>query len=141
MNGVITDDYLPPITDADNSWVKLFKGINDKYNAGPALRPHRCSTATRLAYTATQALLEAGEDPTRESLVEAMEKGGFEGPSLAPYAYSDDDHSGIIGVAISKIANEEAEVISKVFTTDDGDGPVEETDDAPFEAPSSGMPE
>lgn len=140
MNGIIASDYLPSVSDAENSWVKLFKGVNDKYN--PDLEYDRTlQYGYALAYTATQALLAAGEDPTRESLVKAMEEGGFEGPALAPYGYSDSDHSGITGVAISKIEDLETKVITKVFVTDNGDGPVEEHDEAPFEAPANGMPE
>lgn len=140
MNGVITSDYMPSPTDSSNSWVTLFKGINDKAN--PDLPYDRTlQYGYSMAYTATQALLAAGEDLTRESLIEAMEKGGFTGPVLAPYAYSADDHSGATGVSISQIKDLEAAAISPVYVTDNGDGPVEETTEAPAEAPAGGMPE
>jgi len=140
MNGLITSDYMPAPTEESNSWVKLFKGINDKAN--PDLAYDRTlQYGYSLAYTATQALQAAGKDPTQESLIEAMEKGGFVGPVLAPYAYSKDDHSGATGVSISQINNLEAKAITPVFVTDDGDGPVEENKEAPAEAPAGGMPE
>lgn len=140
MNGVIASDFLPATTDESNSWVKLFKGINDEAN--PDLPYDRTlQYGYALAYTATQALLAAGEDPTRESLIEAMEKGGFAGPALAPYAYSPDDHSGLTGVSIVEIEDLEAKSISPVYITDAADGPVEEYTEAPAEAPAGGMPE
>lgn len=140
MNGVIASDFMPPTSDESNSWVKLFKGINDEAN--PDLPYDRTlQYGYALAYTATQALQAGGEDLTQESLIEAMQEGGFEGPALAPFAYSPDDHSGMTGVSITQIEDLEAESITPVYVTDVGDGPVEEYNEAPAEAPAGGMPE
>ena len=42
------------------------------------------------AYTTVQALQAAGKNPTRKSLVDAIEKVGadWKGPNLAPFRYS-----------------------------------------------------
>ncbi len=140
LNGMIASDFMPVPTDKSNSWVKLFEGINDKAN--PDLPYDRTlQYGYSLAYTATQALMAAGEDLTRESLLAAMEEGGFEGPVLAPYAYAKDDHSGATGVTISQIKKLEASQITPVYVTDNADGPVEEYSGELVEAPAGGMPE
>nr|WP_246280206.1 ABC transporter substrate-binding protein [Nocardioides daedukensis] len=80
------------------------------------------------AYTFVQALKAAGDDPTRESIVEALEeKGGdFEGPALAPLRYSADSHMGVSGMQVVKLKNGTAEPLTGVLVTDIGDAPIEE---------------
>ncbi len=139
-DGMLTGQFMALATDADNSWVKLFSEINSKYN--PDI-PYDFTVqyGFALAYTATQALLAAGEELTRESFVEAIEKGGFEGPGLVPLAYSEDDHSGYTGAQVVEIKDLAFSAVSPTYTTDAGDGAVEQYDGTLAEAPTSGMPE
>jgi len=94
-----------------------------------------------LAYTIAQALSAAGEDPTRESLLAAMDEGGFTGPALTPYAWSADDHAGMTGIRVMQIDDLVAKPVSPVYVTDAADGPVEEYDTPQPEAPANGVPE
>lgn len=138
--GIITTQWLAPVDDAENSWTKLFTKITEKYS--PDLTyDFTMEYGYALAYTATQALLAAGEDLTRESLIEAIEKGGFEGPGLTPLALSADDHSGYTGTRIVQFKDGVQTSISDVFVTDTGDGAVETASDEPAEAPADGLPE
>ena len=51
------------------------------------------------AYTFVQALKAAGQNPTRASIIAAVENSHWtDGPGLTPYAYSSSDHNGFTGV-------------------------------------------
>ncbi|HWJ09357.1 MAG TPA: ABC transporter substrate-binding protein [Nocardioides sp.] len=138
--GTIAGNYLPP-TDPANSWFKAFSAINDEYGKGIELS----ATAIHgyaLGYAVVQALLAAGEDPTRESLIEAVAGGKLTlGPSPTPFAYSADDHSGMTGVQVVEIDKLRTKELTKPMVTDDGDGPVEESTVATEEAPENGIPQ
>ena len=94
-----------------------------------------------VAYTFVQAMFNAGRNPTRQDLVNAIQAGLPQGPILAPYAYSATDHAGMTGAYIAKIEN-------GVFVQE---GPVLVTDTTPTgaitafsgteqTAPASGVP-
>ena len=63
-----------------------------------------------LAYTFVEALQRAGANPTRQSIVHAIEKGGLTGPGLVPFRYSKDSHAGYTGAQIGEIKNGETAV-------------------------------
>jgi branched-chain amino acid transport system substrate-binding protein len=138
--GLVGVSYLVASGDDSNSWVKMFKGIHEEYNTED---PWDGTTLYGLAsaYTMVQALKAAGEDLTRESFIEAVEKGGFTGPGLVPLAWSEGDHNGYTGGAITVIKGGENVIDSPVYVTDDGDGPVEEHTGTPPEAPADGLPQ
>lgn len=140
IEGMISDEYFASIDETDNSWIKLFDGINKKYNPGMPL-DRTLVYGYSLAYTAAQAIAAAGENPTRESLVAAMEKGGFEGPGLTPFSYSDDDHSGYTGAVVTQIKDLKPVRVSPVYVTGHGDDPVEEHEAESAEAPANGIPD
>ena len=97
------------------------------------------------AYTFVQALQAAGEDLTRDGIVEALEESGgsFEGPGLAPFRYSADSHLGISGMRVVELKGGSPEPLTDVEVTDIGDADITTddsgaADDAP---PESGIPE
>ena len=94
--GIITDGYLPSLG-SSNSWITLFKKIHAQYL--PAKMPFDGNVAYGLAvgYTFVQAMFKAGRNPTRQDLLNAINGGLPQGPSVAPYAYSASDHNGITG--------------------------------------------
>ena len=56
------------------------------------------------AYTFVQALKAAGQNPTRASIVAAVQNSHWtDGPGLTPYAYSSTDHNGFTGVQMVAI--------------------------------------
>ena len=73
IEGAITDAYLPSPTDASNGWIKLFQKIHDKYDA-KAPFDGNVEYGMASAYTFAQALQNAGKTPTRQGLVDAVEK-------------------------------------------------------------------
>ena len=140
LEGAISDAYLPLITDTSNSWTKLFLKVNDQFN-NSAPYDGNVEYGMALAYTTVQALKAAGKDLTRGSLVAAVEKGGFTGPGLVPFRYSTTDHSGFAGTQVVQIHNGAAAPVGPVYTTDDGDGPLEEYTTAQPDAPANGIPD
>jgi ABC-type branched-subunit amino acid transport system substrate-binding protein len=107
LNGAITDGYLPSESDAANPWIHEFKNvIKPKYDAQ---NPWDGNTeyGMAVAYTMVQLLRAAGRNPTRASLVQALEAKGstFKGPGLVPLGYSKNVHYGYQGVQMAKVQN------------------------------------
>jgi branched-chain amino acid transport system substrate-binding protein len=123
VEGAVTDGYLPSSSDLTNSWVKLFKKIHDQYDA-KAPFDGNVEYGMAAAYTFAQALKAAGQNPTRQSLVEAVNKGGFTGPGLVPFRYSKTDHGGYAGAQIGVLKNGKITLIGQPLTTDPGSGPI-----------------
>ena len=95
------------------------------------------------AYTTVQALQAAGQNPTRDGLVEAIETAGadWEGPVLAPFRYSADSHMGTSGMSISRITGTSTEEVRPVQLTDIGDAEITESDTEAATPPESGIPD
>jgi hypothetical protein len=96
------------------------------------------------AYAFVQALQAAGKDVTRESIIKVLEEKGstFEGPQLAPFRYSKDNHLGIGGVQVTQLKGGAGQELTKVLVTDLGDVPItEDTSGAAEDAPpANGIP-
>ena len=103
IGGTISDTYLPMLTDATNPWVTLFKSIEATY--APSLPwDGNVEYGMSEAYTFVQALKAAGQNPTRASIVAAVQNSHWtDGPGLTPYAYSSTDHNGFTGVQMVAI--------------------------------------
>ncbi|MYX38375.1 MULTISPECIES: ABC transporter substrate-binding protein [unclassified Streptomyces] len=140
MDGIITDTYMPPTNDASNSWIKLFRGIHDKYI--PKLPfDGNVEFGMSMAYTFVQALQGAGKNPTRESLVKAVEKGGFTGPGLVPFRFSGDSHAGYTGVQIGILkGSTEVALQGTPLVTDSERGAITPYTTAQPQAPADGIP-
>jgi ABC-type branched-subunit amino acid transport system substrate-binding protein len=106
LNGMITDTYLPVLTDSSNTWVTAFKSILSKYDPG-APWDGNTEYGLSLAYTFVQALHAAGRNLTRSGLVNALQQKGrtFSGPGLVPLTYSPSVHYGYQGGQVLQYAN------------------------------------
>ena len=139
-SGIITDGYLPSLGSTNNSWITLFKTIHSQYI--PKL-PFDGNVAYGLAvgYTFVQAMFKAGRNPTRQDLLNAINGGLPQGPSVAPYAYSSTDHNGITGAYIAVIKNGVLVQKGPVLTTDtSSSGAITPDTTAQPPAPASGIP-
>jgi ABC-type branched-subunit amino acid transport system substrate-binding protein len=137
--GIITDGYLPSLG-SSNSWITLFKKIHDQYI--PKL-PFDGNVLYGLSvgYTFVQAMFKAGKNPTRQSLIDAINAGLSQGASVAPYLYSATDHNGISGAYMGTIENGVLVQMGGVLVTDDSaTGPVTAYTAAQPPAPASGIP-
>jgi ABC-type branched-subunit amino acid transport system substrate-binding protein len=103
-NGIITDSYLPTIAQASNSWTTLFKMVHDQYDAKEPWDGN-AYYGEAVAYLFVQAMFKAGRNPTRADLVNAINAGLPQGPSVAPYAYSSSNHDGITGAFMAVMMN------------------------------------
>ncbi|WP_028650516.1 ABC transporter substrate-binding protein [Nocardioides halotolerans] len=144
LNGVMTTRYIPGVDQPDNPWVQLWQKVWDESGQDGELTNYRIYGMS-FAYTFVQALEAAGEDLTRDGLVEAIEDDGgdFAGPQLAPYRYSSDSHLGISGMQVVELQDGVGQPVTDVLTTDIGDSEIAtddsgQADDAP---PESGLPE
>ncbi len=139
IEGIVTDTYLPTLGDTSNSWIALFKKVHDQY---AAKLPFDGNVVYGMAYAYTflQLLRAAGKNPTRQGVIDALEKGGISGPGLTPYRYSSSSHAGFTGVQVGTIQSGALVVSGTPMTTDDGDGPIAPYTTAPPAAPPNGIP-
>jgi ABC-type branched-subunit amino acid transport system substrate-binding protein len=139
IDGIVTDGYLPPTNDTSNSWIKLFRQIHDQYL--PKL-PYdgNVEYGMGVAYTFVEALQKAGKNPTRQSIVDAVETGKLSGPGLVPFRYSKDNHSGYTGTQIGVIKGGAIKLTGSPQTTDDGTGAITDYSGTQPEAPTNGIP-
>lgn len=144
LDGIMTSEYIPGVDAPDDPWVQLWQQVWDEQGGKGELTNYRIYGMS-WAYTFVQALQAAGEDLTREGLVDALEEAGgdFAGPNLAPYRYSEDSHLGISGLELVELKGGKGEPLTGVLTTDIGDADITEddsgqADDAP---PSDGIPD
>jgi ABC-type branched-subunit amino acid transport system substrate-binding protein len=138
IEGAITDAYLPPTTDNSNSWIQLFKKIHDQYDK-KAPFDGNVEYGMASAYTFAQALKNAGKNPSRQDLVNAVEQGGFTGPGLVPFRYSKTDHGGYAGGQIATIKNGAIVTQGQAMVTDPGTGAIKVSTMKPAQPGDNGV--
>jgi branched-chain amino acid transport system substrate-binding protein len=139
LEGLLSTGYLPSVDDTANPWIALFRRLNDQYNNGAPFDGN-VEYGFSVGYLFVQALRAAGKNLTRQGIVQAVAKGGFSGPGIAPLRYSADDHSGYGGLQMGKVQGGKQLLFGPVYTTDDGAGPIQEYSGAPAAPPSDGIP-
>jgi len=139
IEGAVTDAYLPSVNDTSNPWIKFFKQIHDKYDA-KAPFDGNVEYGIASAYTFVQALKNAGNSPTRKSIVDAIEGGLPQGPGLVPYRYSDSDHGGFSGVQVATIKNGKLVTSGTPLTTDPAAGAITPYTKPQPPPPGNGIP-
>jgi branched-chain amino acid transport system substrate-binding protein len=139
LDGVLTTEYIPTVAETDNPWTQLWNEVWDASGQDGELTNFHVYGMSQ-AYTFVQALVAAGEDVTREGIIEALEQEGasFEGPNLAPYRFSEDSHLGVGGMRIAEIEGVASTPLTEVLVTDIGDAEITpddsgQADDAPAE--------
>ncbi|MGY1709434.1 ABC transporter substrate-binding protein [Geodermatophilus sp. SYSU D00758] len=142
LDGALTTEYLPGVDSPDNPWVQEFQRIWDECGGEGELTNYRIYGMAQ-AYTTAQALQAAGQNPTRDGLIEAIETAGgeWEGPTFAPFRYSADSHMGTSGMQVSRITGTTAEEQTPVLVTDLGDAPIEEFEGEQAPPPANAIPE
>ena len=143
LEGIITTKYIPTVEEPDNPWTQLFQKVwkeNGEKSSEP-LNNFRLYGMSQ-AYTLVGALAKGCDNLTRQGIVETIEQNGseLEGPWLAPLEYSEESHRGISGLAVAQVEGGKPVMKTEVFTTDDGDGPLEEYTEDPFTPDEDGIP-
>ncbi len=139
LEGVLSTAYLPSVDDLSNPWIALFRKLNDQYN-NAAPFDGNVAYGFSVGYLFVQVLLAAGKDLTRQGIIQAVEKGGYQGPGLAALRFSKTDHSGYGGLRMSRVQGGKQLLFGPVYTTDDGTGPVTEVTGTPTSPPANGIP-
>jgi branched-chain amino acid transport system substrate-binding protein len=121
LQGFVSSNYLP--FSPDDAWVELFQRINDEYNDGA---PFSGNTVFGMSvgYLFAQALAEAGTNPTRESVLDALETGALTGNGIVPLSFSKGSHAAYDGVGITAVDKGVQDYVGTTYTTDASDGPV-----------------
>ncbi|HSR23980.1 MAG TPA: ABC transporter substrate-binding protein, partial [Candidatus Eisenbacteria bacterium] len=122
LEGMVGGSSLPSYGEPGaGAWIQLFQWVHDLFI--PDL-PFDGNTVFGMAaaYTFAQALKAAGTNPTRASLVQAVENGGFRGPGLVPFTYSKTNHQGYSGEQVFVVRSGAAISVGPPQVTDDGDG-------------------
>jgi branched-chain amino acid transport system substrate-binding protein len=125
LEGVVTDDYLPLASDTSDPWITLFQKINTQYNKNAPFDGN-VEYGMAVGYQFVQALKAAGKNPTRDSILAAINSQGhsWTGPGIVPLNFSSSNHSGYAGARMVKITGGAAQWVGSAYTTDDGNGPV-----------------
>ncbi|WBB90421.1 ABC transporter substrate-binding protein [Verrucosispora sp. WMMC514] len=139
LEGLIGLNYLPMQGDSDDPWIQLFTKVNTEHNGGAEFDGNTVY-GMAVGYLFVQVLQAAGKDLTRESLVEAVRKGGYQGPGVAPLRFSATDHSGYGGGRLSRVEGGEQRYFGPTYETDEADGPVNEYAAPPVAPPANGVP-
>jgi ABC-type branched-subunit amino acid transport system substrate-binding protein len=139
LEGLIGANYLPSTANTADPWNALFQKINTQYNGG-AVFDGNVIYGMSVAYLFVQVLQVAGKNLTRDSLIAAVEKGGYKGPGLAPLRFSKTDHSGYGGLRMTKVANGVQDYFGLTYQTDEVDAAVREFTEQPIAPPANGIP-
>lgn len=143
LSGIVTTEYIPGVDSQQDPWVKLWQKVWDKHGDGSKLTNYKIYGMSQ-AFTFTSALQAAGEDPTREGIVKAMEEQGkdFKGPNFVPFRYSADRHAGIGGMRIVEIKDDGTpEELTPLQQTDNGDAEVKDYEGEPSKPTEDGIPD
>ncbi|WP_100444276.1 ABC transporter substrate-binding protein [Glycomyces xiaoerkulensis] len=135
LQGMASVNYLPNSPGSD--WYDLFRQINEDYNDGADFTGNTVFGMS-VGYLFAEALAAAGEDPTRESLVAAIESGDLAGNGIVPLSYSEDDHAAYRSVGIAVVDEGVQDFVGTTYRVDDGTVEQIEADPVPLE--NDGVP-
>jgi hypothetical protein len=144
--GSTSMSFLPSVVDPKDEYVAQFKEINTKYNVGAKFNSWAL-IGMNTAFIAVQALKAAGKNPTRKSLLAAIDAGGskFPNAALVPLNYSKTSNVGLNGYWFGTF-NKTGDLVPNdtftytVYTTDSGTGPVEKSSYSRPAMPAKGLP-
>jgi ABC-type branched-subunit amino acid transport system substrate-binding protein len=141
ITGMVSDAYLPLGSDNANPWNTLFKSIKNQY--APNLPwDNNVRYGMAQAYTFVQALKAAGQNPSRDDIVHALENGHFSGPGLVPFGFSSTNHLGLIGMQVAMTGADGSQTaVGPAYTTDDtSGGAINPYTGSPTTPPANGIP-
>jgi branched-chain amino acid transport system substrate-binding protein len=136
LEGFVTTNYLPYAP--GNEWDDLFRQINDEYNDGA---PFDGNTVFGMSvgYLFAEALAKAGENPTRQGIVDAITSGDLVGNGLVPLSFGEDSHAAYKGVSITEVVAGVQDFIGVTYVSD-GSGGVEAYDGDAVPLENDGLP-
>ncbi len=145
LNGAIGASYVPATTDTDDEYVKLFSEIYAKAVPGQAF-DNNVIVGMNAAFLTAQAVKAAGANPTRKSLMKAIDTQGanFASIALVPLNYSSTSRVGYNGYWFGKYSptGDLKPVDGKyvLYTTDSGAGAIVKSTYKRPAMPAKGLP-
>ncbi|KQO97611.1 ABC transporter substrate-binding protein [Leifsonia sp. Leaf264] len=136
LQGFVSSNYLP--ARQGNDWSELFEKVNADYNDGAPFDGNTMFGMS-VGYLFAEALAAAGENPTRESLLEAVNSGDLVGNGILPLSFGDDSHAAYTGVGITTVDQGVQDYIGTTYVSD-GTGKVSVTDADPVAVENEGVP-
>jgi branched-chain amino acid transport system substrate-binding protein len=135
LQGMVSVNYLP--FSPDGEWVALFEEINAEYNDGA---PFTGNTVFGMSvgYLFAEALAAAGDDPTRESLVAAIESGDLVGNGIVPLSFTEGDHAAYRSVGITVVNEGVQDYVGTTYEI--GAGSVSAVEPNPVPLANEGIP-
>ncbi|MDY0910508.1 ABC transporter substrate-binding protein [Microbacterium sp. CFBP9034] len=118
LQGFTGTNYLPA-AQGDDDWVALFREINTEYNEDAPFDGNTVYGMS-VAYLFAEALEAAGENPTRESLLDAVSGGGLAGNGILPLSFAEDSHAAYTGVGITTVDEGVQDYIGTTYAVDGG---------------------
>jgi branched-chain amino acid transport system substrate-binding protein len=136
---------MPDALDTTDEYVKLFREVNTKYSPGVDFDTN-VLVGMNAAMLTVQALRAAGQNPTRRSLITAMERKGstFASAAYGNLAVSRTSRAGFTGYWFGKFNLAGAliplDAGRTVYTTDSGAGSVTKASAKRAALPAKGIP-
>ena len=137
--------FAPATTDTTDEYVKLFQDIYLKANPTQTF-DNNVMIGMNTAFLTAQAIQAAGKNPTRKSLIAAIEKSGstFASAALVPLNFSSTSHIGYNGYWFGKYSPtgdlKPAGGVYTVYTTDSAGGAVVKSTYKRAAMPAKGLP-
>jgi ABC-type branched-subunit amino acid transport system substrate-binding protein len=136
LQGLVGTNYLPA-SGGDSDWVTLFRQVNEDYNDG-AVFDGNTIYGMSVAYLFAEALEAAGENPTRQSLIDAVQSGDLAGDGILPLSFAEDSHAAYGGVGITTVDQGVQDYVGATYAVDGGT--VTAVDPAPVALSGEGVP-
>ncbi|GAA2987541.1 ABC-type branched-subunit amino acid transport system substrate-binding protein [Microbacterium terrae] len=130
LQGLVGTNYLPA-AQSDDDWIELFQQVNADYNDGAAFDGNTVYGMS-VAYLFAEALAVAGEDPTRESLIDAIQSGELAGSGVLPLAFAEDSHAAYTGVGITTVDQGVQDYLGRTYAVDGGSVVEVESEQTPL---------
>ncbi|TMM19484.1 MAG: ABC transporter substrate-binding protein [Actinobacteria bacterium] len=120
LEGLVSSSYLPSPNDTSNPWVQTYMRIHNQYVPNPPFHGNTVYGMS-VAYTFVKLMQQAGTNPTRQSVVNALKTANLAGPGLVPISYS--GASGYTGVQMGTISGGKLTLSGPRYTATDN-GPI-----------------
>ncbi|MRG60030.1 ABC transporter substrate-binding protein [Agromyces sp. CFH 90414] len=130
LQGFTSTNYLP--FSPDGEWTALFRQINDEYNDGA---PFDGNTVYGMSvgYLFAEALAAAGDDPTRQGLVDAISSGDLVGNGILPLSFGSDSHAAYLGVGITTVDQGVQDFVGTTYALEGDEVATVEAEPVPLE--------
>ncbi|WP_046468722.1 ABC transporter substrate-binding protein [Allosalinactinospora lopnorensis] len=124
LDGLLSTNYLPQVEMVDDPWSEFFAEVYEEYGEGDLTNTHVYGMAQAVIFS--QVLKAAGEDLTRQGLIDALHAGDWSGPGLVPFESSEENRGGFAGAFVNEYrAGAPPEMLQEPMATDRDGGEIE----------------